>query len=179
MRTIERISLFAFVFLAASVSCVLADSPAPMVVSGGSVAGDVLSYTVAAFGTVITGFTVKLLLALAKKAGVEVTDQMRARLGEIILNGLNLGAKEAAEKLAGKGPIEVRNMAVASAITYTQVHGADTIHALGLDPTSGEAIEAIRARAETMIADPNTPSHPLQFPGRPCRSGNSSRAKVG
>ena len=158
MRTIERISLFAFVFLAASVSCVLADSPAPMVVSGGSVAGDVLSYTVAAFGTVITGFTVKLLLALAKKAGVEVTDQMRARLGEIILNGLNLGAKEAAEKLAGKGPIEVRNMAVASAITYTQVHGADTIHALGLDPTSGEAIEAIRARAETMIADPNTPT---------------------
>ena len=47
---------------------------------------------------------------------------------------------------------------VAQAVAYTQEHGAETIKALGLDPQSGAAVEAIKAHIETAIADPMVPT---------------------
>ncbi len=134
----------------------------PVTISVGTWAGDVLMWATTAFGTVISGFVVKLLVALAKKAGVDATDALRARLNEIVLNGLNLAASTTQRELRDKSPIAIRSAAISKAIEYTQAHGDETIKALGLDPTSGAAVEAIRARAETLINDPNvsTPGIP-------------------
>jgi hypothetical protein len=164
-RTILVSAMLAGAVIAAVASAAAqtaAPAAQPLVVSTGDMAGDVLMYATTAFGTVITGFVVNLLMKIAKKIGINVTDQLRERLSQIVLNGINLGAAEARKDLAGHGGVEIRSAAVAKAIEYTQAHGADTIKALGLDPNSGEAVEAIRARVETMIADPNvaTPGVP-------------------
>jgi hypothetical protein len=127
-------------------------------ISIGTLAGQVLTWAAAAFGsvgaTVFTAWGVRLF----KLAGVQMSDAARARLQDIIVNGLNVGAAAATQNLAGKDKIQIKNETVAQAIAYTQAHGADAIKQLGLDPNSGAAIEAIKARIETAIADPAVPT---------------------
>jgi hypothetical protein len=49
-------------------------------------------------------------------------------------------------------------------VAYVQDHGADAIKTLGLDPQSGAAVEAIKARIETAIADPTIPTPKILDP---------------
>ncbi len=127
-------------------------------ISVGTIAGEVLTWIAAAFSAPIGGLLVLWLYRLFKFAGIQATDALRARLQEIVVNGLNAGATAVSERLRGKGQVEVKNAVVASAVLYAQDHGAETIKALGLDPKSGAAIEAIKARIETAIADPIMPT---------------------
>jgi len=127
-------------------------------ISVGTLAGQVLTWAATAFGSLLATVFAAWGVRLFKLAGVQMTDAMRDRLQEIILNGLNAGAKQETQALAGKDQITIKNAVVAHAVAYTQDHGADTIKALGLDPQSGEAVEAIKARIETAIADPAIPT---------------------
>lgn len=127
-------------------------------ISVGTLAGEVLTWAATAFGSVLATVFAAWGVRLFKLAGVQMTDAMRDRLQQIILNGLNAAAKDEAANLAGKDQVAVKNSVVAGAVAYTQAHGAETIKALGLDPKSGDAVEAIKARIETAIADPNTPT---------------------
>ena len=127
-------------------------------ISVGTLAGQVLTWAATAFGSVLATVFAAWGVRLFKLAGVQISDAARDRLQQIILNGLNAGAKEAQERLADKDPVTIKNATVASAIAYTQAHGADSIKALGLDPTSGAAVEAIKARIETAVADPSVPT---------------------
>ena len=130
-------------------------------ISVGTLAGQVLTWAATAFGSLLATVFAAWGVRLFKLAGVQMTDAMRDRLQEIILNGLNAAAKQETQTLAGKGQVEIKNAVVAKAVAYTQDHGADTIKALGLDPQSGEAVEAIKARIETAIADPTVPTPPV------------------
>lgn len=136
-------------------------------ISLGTLAGQVLTWAAAAFGslaaTVFTAWGVRLF----KLAGVQMTDAARARLQEIIVNGLNVGAAQATKDIAGKGQVQIKNETVAAAVAYAQVHGADAIKQLGLDPQSGAAVEAIKARIETAIADPMAPTPAVLDPSKP------------
>lgn len=127
-------------------------------ISVGTLGGQVLTWLAAAFGSVLASVFTAWGIRLFKLAGVQISDAARARLQEIILNGLNAGAKQVSQDLDGKAPVQVKNAVVAQAIAYTQAHGAESIKALGLDPQSGEAVEAIKARIETAIADPTVPT---------------------
>ncbi len=127
-------------------------------ISVGTLAGAILNWIMVAFGPVIGGMVVWILVRVLNKLGIQATDAMRARLQEIVINGLNAGAKNATEQLQGRGQVEIKNAVVAQAVAYTQVHGAETIKALGIDPQSGSAVEAIKARIETAINDPSTPT---------------------
>ncbi len=60
--------------------------------------------------------------------------------------------------------ISVQNQVIQDAVAYTQTHAAETIKALGLDPESGQAVQAIRARIATAIVDPSTPTNPVITP---------------
>ncbi len=135
-------------------------------ISIGTLAGQVLTWAAAAFGslaaTVFTAWGVRLF----KLAGVQISDNARARLQEIIVNGLNVGAAQATKDLAGKGQVEIKNETVAAAITYAQAHGKDAMKQLGLDPQSGAAVEAIKARIETAIADPAVPTPAVLDPSK-------------
>jgi hypothetical protein len=113
--------------------------------------------------TVFTAWGVRLF----QLAGVQISDSARSRLQEIILNGLNAGAKEAAADLAGKSTSDIKNAVVAKAVAYTQAHGADAIKTLGLDPKDGIAVEAIKARIETAIADPAVATPAILSPHPP------------
>lgn len=139
----------------------LAQQPVPVkVVDTGTVAGQVLTWVAATFGTTIGAVGTALLVRMMNNAGIIGANLLSEKLQSIIVNGLNAGAAEAAQALAGKGQVEIKNAAVASAVTYVQAHGADTLKALGFDPTSAEAVSAIKARIQTAIVDPNTPTHP-------------------
>lgn len=133
-------------------------------ISVGTLAGDVLQWIMVAFGPVIGSIVVWILVRVLKKLGIDATDALRARLNDIVINGLNIGAKQLQGRLDGKGQVEIKNEVAAAAIAYTQAHGADTIKALGLDPTSGAAVEAIKARIETVIADPTALTPPVLDP---------------
>lgn len=133
----------------------------------GTMAGQALMWVASVFGTTIGGVITMWLWKLFSLAGLQVSETLRAKLQEIIVNGLNAGAKVEADHLQGKGVIEVKNDIVARAVTYTQAHGAETLKALGLDPTSDRAVEAIKARIETAIADPSAPTPAVLAPAIP------------
>jgi hypothetical protein len=130
-------------------------------ISIGTLAGSILNWIMVAFGPVIGSMVVWILVRVLKKLGIDATDALRYRLQEIVVNGLNAGAKSATESLQGRDQITIKNAVVQQAIAYTQVHGAETIKALGLDPQSGKTVEAIKARIETAINDPTTPTPPI------------------
>lgn len=130
----------------------------------GTLGGEALKWVAAVFGgsvgMALTAFLVKLL----RNAGIQASDAMRARLQEIIVNGLNFAAKTAATDLAGRGQIAVKNAVVGEAVKYVQAHGAETLQQLGLDPNSNKAVDAIKARIETAIADPSQPTPAVLSP---------------
>lgn len=133
-------------------------APSSATVDTGTYAGQALVWVVTVFGGVIGTALTGLIVNLMKKAGVDATEAMRAKLQDTIVNGLNLGAAKAAKDLQGQGQVVIKDAAVAQAVTYVQAHGADTLKKLGLDPTSPEAVEAIKARIETAISDEKVPT---------------------
>lgn len=128
------------------------------VIDTGTYAGQTLMYVVSVAGTAIASLVVKLLLQLMQQMGLKTTQAIKDALQNKIVNAINLGAAKAAEELQGHGKIEIKNAAVATAIAYVQAHGAEDLKKLGVDPTSDEAKEAIKARIETAIADPAAPT---------------------
>lgn len=127
-------------------------------ISVGTLAGQVLTWIAAAFSIPIGGLIVFGLQRFLVFLGIQVTAGMRAQLQSVVVNGLNSAAAANSERLKGMGQVEIKNVIVADAIKYTQEHAAETIKALGLDPHDGAAVEAIKARIETAITDPNTPT---------------------
>jgi hypothetical protein len=139
----------------------------PAIIDTGSIAGQALTWVITVGGGAIATLLTGLIYKLMQKAGIQITDAARARLQEIILNGLNAGTKVAAAQLAGKGQVVIKQAAVASTVAYVQAHGKETMAQLGLDPTSPEAVEAIKARIETAIADPAVATPPVLDPPAP------------
>lgn len=127
-------------------------------ISVGTIAGQVLTWIAAAFSIPIGSLIVMWLLKFMQLAGVQVTGAMKEQLQATIVNGLNAAAANTAERTRGQGQIAIKNAIVADAVQYTQQHAGETMKALGLDPQSGEAVQAIKARIETAIADPATPT---------------------
>lgn len=133
-------------------------------ISVGTLAGQALQWVVTVFGALLGTAGTALVVRLFNKAGIAISDAARTRLQEMVVNGINIGAKTAQDNLAGRGTIAIKNAAVASAVTYVQTHGADTLKQLGIDPNSNAAVDAIKARIETAIADPMTPTPPVLDP---------------
>ena len=141
-------------------------------ISVGTLAGQVLTWIAAMFGVPIGTLLTAWLYRLFAKAGVDMTDAMRARLQQMVVNGINIGANKASSDLAGKGQIAIKNAAVAHAVTYVQAHGAEELKAIGIDPNSNIAVDAIKARIETAITDVNTPTNKIL--DNPSQSAQSS-----
>lgn len=131
-------------------------------VRGGSFAADVLEWLKVIFVPIIGGLLVGVAFKVMSFFGVKVEDSNRAQLNSIIVNGLNQAAARAEGQLKNNPALDinVKSQVIADAINYTQVHGKDTIKALGLDADDPRAVEAIRARIQTAIIDPLTPTNP-------------------
>ena len=133
----------------------------------GTLGAQILAWVVAAFGTVLGTVATIWLTRLAKKAGVEVTQQMSDQLDRTLVNGLNDAATKIGAGIQGQWDVKVKNQIVQGAIEYAQQHRADTIQALGLNPQSGAAVEALRARIATLVTDPTVPTPPKLDPPKP------------
>lgn len=130
-------------------------------IAAGTLSGDVLTWLMAIFSVPIATLLTGWLYRLFQMAGIQMTDALRARLQTIVVNGLNAFAQRAADSLRNRSPAEIRNAAINSAVDYVTRQGGDTIRALGIDPHSTAALEAIRAHIETAITDPATPTNPI------------------
>jgi hypothetical protein len=110
---------------------------------------------VAALGT---GIAYKIMVFF----GVKVDESNKAALQAIIVNGLNQAAAKAENSLRNNTnlDVDVKSQVIADAVAYTQAHAKETIKALGLDKDDPSAVEAIRARIQTAIVDPLTPTNP-------------------
>jgi hypothetical protein len=114
---------------------------------------DLLGGLVALFGSVIATFITKWVIAVAKKAGVDATQAMSDRLDQIIENGLHAGAINLGHDLTGKLNVQVKDAVIASAVTYAQNHGADTIKSIsGLNINDPKTVEALQARAAKALS---------------------------
>lgn len=130
------------------------------VVKGGTLAAGIIEWLQVAFGTVLAGIGSLILIKIRTYFGIQTTEAQKAALQAIIVNGINAAAAEVAEKLK-KDPsldFDVKGEVMAKTIEYAQAHGSQTITALGLDPKSGDAVDAIKARIETALKDPATPA---------------------
>lgn len=130
------------------------------VVKGGGVIADVIEWLKVAFGGALAAATTGLIIRGMTWFGVQTTTAMRAQLQGIIVNGINQAADKVSAEVKNdpRFSIDVKNQVVADTIAYTRAHGAETMKALGLDPASGEAVTIIKARIETALNDPNTPT---------------------
>lgn len=130
------------------------------VVNGGTLAAQVIEWLKVAFGTVLAGMGTLAIVRIRAYFGVLTTDAQKAALQEIAVNGVNAAASKAEDALKANPnlSIDVKDAVVADAIGYVQAHGAETIKALGMDPKSGDAVEAIRARVATAMNSPATPT---------------------
>lgn len=133
-------------------------------ISVGTLAGEVLQWIAAAFGTVLGTAATAWIFKILRRLGVETTTQMQEQLQKIVINGINSSAARVSSDLANKGNIEVKNQVVRDTVAYVQAQAPETIKALGLDPTSGKAVEAIKARIETALIDPKAPTNSIVVP---------------
>lgn len=172
IRTISLkiVATFAFLLLVAVASAALAQTSGPIAADPphqiilGDVAAMIIQWAVAAFGTTISALLMWLVTRMIKAAGFKNTDLLKDQLQRIVVNGVNAGAAKAMDELRGRGSVDVKGVAARYALWYAQTHGAGIIRSLGLDPQSGEAVEAIKARIETAIADPGSPTNPIVTP---------------
>jgi hypothetical protein len=136
-------------------------------ISVGTLAGQVLSWVMVAFSGPIGGLAVWIMVRVLNNLGITATDALRARMKEFVINGLNATAPFVQAQLVGRGQVEIKNEVVAQTVAYVQAHGAETIKKLGQDPMSQAAVEAIKARIETAIADPTVPTPAVLDPAVP------------
>lgn len=136
------------------------------VVKGGDIAEQLIEWLQVAFGGTIGAAALWVIMKGLQFLGIKITDAQKAQLQAIIVNGINDAAvkAEAAIKNDPRLDIDIKSQVIADAVTYTQDHGAQIIKALGIDPNSGEAVEAIKARIATAINDPMTPTPPAITP---------------
>lgn len=136
------------------------------VVKGGDVAEQLIEWLQVAFGGTIGAAALWVIMRGLQFLGIKITDAQKSQLQAIIINGINDAAAKA-EVAVKNNPgldIDIKNQVVADAVNYTQSHGKEIIKALGIDPESGEAVEAIKARIATAINDPMTPTPPAITP---------------
>lgn len=135
-------------------------------VKGGNLAAEVIQWIQVALVPTIGAVVLAVLYRVFGYFGIQTTEMQRAQLQGIIVNGLNSAAAKAQVSLRASDKLDYtsKSAIVNDAIAYAQAHGAETIKALGLDPESGDAVSAIRARIETALNDPATPTPPVITP---------------
>lgn len=107
---------------------------------------------------IVAGFATIALNKIAKRNGVDLDAQRLAKLNSMLVNGMNLAASEVKEAENRPTGTDLKAFIIARAINYVSKHGAENLAAIGADPNGPKDQEALKARAETLIADPNQPT---------------------
>lgn len=138
---------------AAATPAVVQVTPPKNTVLLGDYANAVLQWMLPILAPILAGFIVDALIKFRQKLGQTTSDAQREKLFEMAQNGVNLATHQLGQSLTGKLPVQVQSQVMAQAVDYVQAHGSDTIKALGLDPTDPKAVEAIKGRVATILAN--------------------------
>lgn len=143
--------------------------PADTSFSFGTGASQLLGWLALVFGGPIASYAVLWLRALAKKAGVEMSQAMSDELQDKFKRGMTAEAAKIGADLDGKLTVDVQNKLLAAGVDYVKAHGINTVKdlsarnsALGFlksfDPSDPKVQEALAARATTALNEitPNT-----------------------
>jgi type II secretory pathway pseudopilin PulG len=121
-----------------------------------------------------------VIVALAAKAlkwvGVQMTQQQRDRLQDIVVNGINLAGDQLKGQLGKIPPVEIKNKLLAIVLSYVQDHGLPAVKALGMAFDSPEFPGAIAARVERALNDPLAPTPPWLTPPEVLAMGRTRQA---
>lgn len=132
---------------------VTVDSGGNATVSGGSILGEAIMWAALLVGGGLAALIARWVQVGAKKLGLDMNDDARARLQEIVEHGIALSAQKAQVDLSDKLPLNVKAGVAVNALQYVQAHGADTLKQLGVDPNDPTAIEAVQARIAKAMND--------------------------
>jgi len=135
-------------------------APATVTVHGGDLAASFLEWLQAVFGAIFAGIGTLILVKIRQYFGLKTSEAQKAALQEIVTNGVNAAAAKAEAALKNNPTLDVnvKNVVAQDAVAYAQSHGAELIKALGLDPNSGDAVDALKARVATAMNDKRTPT---------------------
>lgn len=124
----------------------------------GGLLGQLILTIVTLFGAPIAWYLVKLVARLAHQAGFDLDEARRARLQEMVENGLREAATRTGTALGGKLEIGTRQMLVTEAAAYLAKHGAETLAKLNGDPESmGQMEELVRAWGGKLLGAQDNP----------------------
>lgn len=125
-------------------------------VKGGTLAADVLQWIQVALAPILGAAIIGLIVKGMSLIGIQTTAQQSEQLARIAVNGINDAMSKAQAGLRGSTAMDIslKGKLMADAVAYTQEHAKETLNAMGLDPKSGKATEAIRAKIETALNDP-------------------------
>lgn len=107
---------------------------------------------------IVAGFATIALNKIAKRNGVDLDQQRLVKLNSMLVNGMNLAAAEAKDAQNRPTGTDLKAFIIQRAIAYVNEHGADTLAGIGADPNGAKDNEALKARSETLIADPTQPT---------------------
>lgn len=129
-------------------------------VKGGTLAADVLQWIQVALLPTVGAAIIGLILRGMSLLGIATTSQQSDQLKKIAVEGLNSAFSTLEGRLRSdpRLDVHVKGQIMADAIAYTQEHAKETLSAMGLDPKSGKAVDAIRAKIETALNDPRIPT---------------------
>lgn len=115
---------------------------------------------------IIAGFATIALNKIAKRNGVDLDQQRIVKLNSMLVNGMNLAAAEAKDIHRLPPGMDLKAFIINQALEYVSKHGKETLADIGADPNGATDREALKARSETLIADPLQPT-PAVLAGKP------------
>lgn len=151
MPILPLLRALALVFVAAAFLSVLIGSPAyaQTTVDGGSVFGLVRPYLVELVALLIMAATTYALKLLKEKTGIDLEAKHRDTIQVAITNAAGLVIAKAGDHMA-RMKIDVKNEALAQAVTYVLKAAPDAVNHFGLSP--GSLREKIEAKIGVLTA---------------------------
>jgi hypothetical protein len=153
---------------------------AQTVLSWGSVFSTLFLGVVSFLAPIIAYFIILLLNKILKYVGFQLDNARRDRLQEIVVNGINLAAIRIGSDIKGRMPAQLNSEFQKEVFSYVLSHGDEVMAELGFSKTDPKLVDAIQARIEKALNDPNVATPPLVTPKeiletqRPSRSGQPS-----
>jgi len=129
----------------------------------GPLAGELLLALAGLIAAPLAAAVVALAVQLGRKLGVDIKETRRARLQEIVENGIRDAAARSQVALNGKLSAQIRDGLVADAADYLARHGAETLRKLRGDPRNKALLEElVRGRGGHLLGiDPDVVFGPL------------------
>lgn len=116
-----------------------------------SVLVNALALVILAAAPIIAKRAIDALQAFAAKQGIELNQARLDRLDAMLVNGMNAAAAAAT---SGKTKEQIKS----DALAYARQHGPELLDSLKADLSDPKTQAALRARMETLIANPSVPT---------------------